>query len=127
MTLANRTGVNTGEVVANDDPTADQKLATGDAVNVTARLEQAAPANEVYIGETTWRLVRDAVEVEAVAPLELKGKQERVPAFRLVSAAGHRRHGAAPRHADRRPRRGTAAIDQVLREVTDTAPRASSR
>ena len=75
--LANRTGVNTGEVVANEDPTADQKLATGDAVNVAARLEQAAPANEVYIGETTWRLVRDAVEVEAVAPLELKGKQER--------------------------------------------------
>src|SRR5512142_245236 len=34
VTLANRTGVNTGEVVATDDPTADQKLATGDAVNV---------------------------------------------------------------------------------------------
>ena len=46
-----RTGVNTGEVVANDDPTADQKLATGDAVNVTARLEQAAPANEIYLGD----------------------------------------------------------------------------
>ena len=42
VTLAARTGVNTGEVVALDDPTADQKLATGDAVNVTARLEQAA-------------------------------------------------------------------------------------
>src|SRR5512139_2569528 len=35
VTLAARTGVNTGEVVALDDPTADQKLATGDAVNVT--------------------------------------------------------------------------------------------
>ena len=46
-------------------PAADQKLATGDAVNVTARLEQAAPANEIYIGEVTYRLVRDAVEVEA--------------------------------------------------------------
>ena len=67
VVLANRTGVNTGEVVAVDDPTADQKLATGDAVNVTARLEQAAPANEIYIGEVTYRLVRDAVEVEAVS------------------------------------------------------------
>src|SRR5215213_1528420 len=86
VTLANRTGVNTGEVVANDDPTADQKLATGDAVNVTARLEQAAPENEIYLGQTTYRLVRDAVEVEAVEPLELKGKTERVPAYRLVSA-----------------------------------------
>ena len=60
--LANRTGVNTGEVVANDDPGADQKLATGDAVNVAARLEQAAPVNQILLGEVTWRLVRDAVK-----------------------------------------------------------------
>ncbi len=39
--LANRTGVNTGEVVAGD-PFAGQRLVTGDAVNVAARLEQAA-------------------------------------------------------------------------------------
>src|SRR5512134_2629824 len=45
--IAARTGVNTGEVVANSDPNAEQRLATGDAVNVAARLEQAAPANEV--------------------------------------------------------------------------------
>jgi class 3 adenylate cyclase len=88
ITLANRTGVNTGEVVANDDPTADQKLATGDAVNVAARLEQAAPINEIYIGESTYRLARDAVEVEAVEPLQLKGKAEKVAAYRLVSAQG---------------------------------------
>ncbi len=88
VTLAARTGVNTGEVVALDDPTADQKLATGDAVNVTARLEQAAPANEIYIGEVTHRLVRDAVDVEAVEPLTLKGKSQPVPAFRLISAQG---------------------------------------
>ncbi|MDH4062519.1 MAG: AAA family ATPase, partial [Aquincola sp.] len=88
VALANRTGINTGEVVANDDPAADQKLATGDAVNVAARLEQAAPVDQIYLGETTWRLVRDAVEVDAVEPLVLKGKAERVPAYRLVSAAG---------------------------------------
>jgi class 3 adenylate cyclase len=88
VALANRTGINTGEVVANDDPTADQKLATGDAVNVAARLEQAAPVDQIYLGETTWRLVRDAGEVEAVEPLTLKGKAEKVPAYRLVAAAG---------------------------------------
>jgi class 3 adenylate cyclase/tetratricopeptide (TPR) repeat protein len=119
--LKNRTGVNTGEVVATDDPTADQKLATGDAVNVTARLEQAAPANEVYIGESTWRLVRDAVQVEAVEALELKGKQERVPAFRVISASGH--DGTARRHdmpivgRDEELR----AIDRALHEVRETA------
>ena len=88
VALANRTGINTGEVVANDDATADQKLATGDAVNVAARLEQAAPVDQIYLGETTWRLVRDAVEVEAVEPLTLKGKSEPVPAYRLVATAG---------------------------------------
>jgi class 3 adenylate cyclase len=88
VALANRTGVNTGEVVANDDEQADQKLATGDAVNVAARLEQAAPVNEIYLGETTYQLVRDAVEVEVVEPLQLKGKAEKVPAYRLVSAHG---------------------------------------
>ena len=67
---------------------ADQKLATGDAVNVTARLEQAAPANEIYIGEVTYRLVRDAVEVEPVEPLTLKGKSQPVAAYRLLSAQG---------------------------------------
>src|SRR5262245_37684705 len=88
VALANRTGINTGEVVANDDPNADQKLATGDAVNVAARLEQAAPENQIYLGEVTYRLVRDAVEVESVEPLELKGKTQRVPAYRLIGAPG---------------------------------------
>ena len=39
--IATRTGINTGEVIVGDSAT-DQKLATGDAVNVAARLEQAA-------------------------------------------------------------------------------------
>lgn len=85
VTIANRTGVNTGEVVANVNPDADQRLATGDAVNVAARLEQAAPADEILIGEVTYDLVRAHVEVEPVDPLELKGKAERVPAYRLVA------------------------------------------
>ncbi|MFL6021390.1 MAG: adenylate/guanylate cyclase domain-containing protein, partial [Gaiellaceae bacterium] len=86
--LTNRTGVNTGEVVAGD-PTAGQRLVTGDAVNVAARLEQAAPANDVLLGALTYSLVRAAVEVEEVEPLELKGKAERVAAYRLVSVAEH--------------------------------------
>jgi predicted ATPase/class 3 adenylate cyclase len=82
--LENRTGVNTGEVVAGD-VTAGQRLVTGDTVNTAARLEQAAPASEVLVGESTYRLVKDAVEVEPVEPLELKGKAEPVPAYRLLS------------------------------------------
>jgi class 3 adenylate cyclase/tetratricopeptide (TPR) repeat protein len=81
--LTNRTGVNTGEVVA-ADPEAGQRLVVGDAVNTAARLEQAAPSNEVLLGPLTYRLVRDAVEAEPVEPLELKGKAERLQAYRLL-------------------------------------------
>jgi class 3 adenylate cyclase/tetratricopeptide (TPR) repeat protein len=88
VTLCNRTGVNTGEVVASADPDAQQKLVTGDAVNVAARLQQAAPEDQVYIGEVTFQLVRDAIVAEPVASLDLKGKAERVPAYRLISVRG---------------------------------------
>ena len=88
VTLRNRTGISTGEVVASADPHAQQKLVTGDAVNVAARLEQAAPENQVYIGEVTFQLVRDAIVAEPLASLELKGKAERVPAYRLISVSG---------------------------------------
>src|SRR5206468_5689760 len=59
--LRARIGVNTGEVVTGERDT----LVTGDAVNVAARLEQAAKTGDVLIGDETRRLVRDAVRVEA--------------------------------------------------------------
>jgi class 3 adenylate cyclase len=96
VALSFRTGVNTGEVVAGQGET----LVTGDAVNVAARLEQAATPGEILIGAETLSLVRDAVSVEAVEPLALKGKREPVPAFRLVTvdatAAAFARHLDAP-------------------------------
>jgi class 3 adenylate cyclase/tetratricopeptide (TPR) repeat protein len=85
VTIAVRTGVNTGEVVAGEATSGGQRFATGDAVNVAKRLEEAAPANEILLGATTHNLVRDAVEVEAVAALELKGKGEPVKAYRLLA------------------------------------------
>jgi class 3 adenylate cyclase/tetratricopeptide (TPR) repeat protein len=86
-----RVGINTGEVVAGD-PSSGQSFVTGDTVNVAARLEQAAEPGDVLIGEATHRLVRDAVVVKPLDPLELKGKAERVPAFRLLDVTP----GAAP-------------------------------
>ncbi|HZU59603.1 MAG TPA: AAA family ATPase, partial [Solirubrobacteraceae bacterium] len=63
---------------------------------VAARLEQAAEPGEIVLGEETLALVRDAVEVEALDPLQLKGKSEPVLAFRLLSvdmaAEGLARH-----------------------------------
>ncbi len=85
-----RIGVSTGEVVTGTE----ERLATGDALNVAARLQQAALPGEVLIAEATLALVAEAVEVEPLEPLLLKGKSEPLAAFRLLAArpASERRH-----------------------------------
>ena len=82
-----RIGVNTGDVVAGD-PERGETLVTGDAVNVAARLEQAAAVGEVLIGPLTYQMVRDAVTAEAAEPLQLKGKAEAIVAHRVISVDG---------------------------------------
>jgi class 3 adenylate cyclase/tetratricopeptide (TPR) repeat protein len=81
--LEARTGINTGEVVAGD-PAFGHAFVTGDTVNTAKRLEEAAQHGEILLGEDTLRLVRDAVRVERIESLTLKGKQLPVPAFRLL-------------------------------------------
>ncbi|HEY7478573.1 MAG TPA: adenylate/guanylate cyclase domain-containing protein [Actinomycetota bacterium] len=106
VTLQTRIGVNTGEVVAGD-PASSDSLITGDAVNVAARLEQAAGPGEILIGAETYRLVRDAVTVEPLEPLSLKGKPDGVIAFRLrrvdPMATGHARRLDSPMVGRARP------------------------
>src|SRR3712207_8651299 len=48
---------------------------TGEAVNVAKRLEEAAKANEILIGRSTHKLVRDAVDVEPSGPRALKDRK----------------------------------------------------
>ncbi len=114
ITLTNRTGVNTGEIVAGD-PTRGERL-VGDAINVAARLEQAAPANDILLGPETYRLVRDAVEVEPLEPLELKGKAEPVATYRLKSPIG-----AAALAEERPPLVGRDAELERLDAVIDAS------
>lgn len=61
--LMNRIGINTGEVIAGNQ-TQGYSSVSGEAVVVAKRLEEAATANEILIGESTHKLVRDAVVVE---------------------------------------------------------------
>jgi Adenylate and Guanylate cyclase catalytic domain len=94
-----RTGVNTGDVVAGN-PTISDALVLGDAVNVAARLEQAAEPGDILLGSATYQLVHDAVRVEPVTPLMLKGKELPVSAWRLAGvtpgALGHSRRTDSP-------------------------------
>jgi class 3 adenylate cyclase/DNA-binding winged helix-turn-helix (wHTH) protein len=80
-----RTGVNTGLVLVGER----ENLAIGHAVNVAARLEQAAAPGEILVGPQTLQLVRDAVRVEPLDPLALNGKSRPVPAFRLLDVDPH--------------------------------------
>jgi class 3 adenylate cyclase/tetratricopeptide (TPR) repeat protein len=112
-----RIGVNTGEVVTGTK----ERLATGDAVNVAARLEQAASPSEVLLGEETFRLAREGIEAEPVEPLELKGKTEPVSAFRLVAVlrdapAMARRADASMVGRERELDRLHDAFSQALRD-----------
>ncbi|HEU5477558.1 MAG TPA: adenylate/guanylate cyclase domain-containing protein [Gaiellaceae bacterium] len=88
-----RIGVNTGEVLTGTE----ERLATGDAVNVAARLEQAAEPGEVLLGGETFALVGAVVEVGVERSLELKGKTAPVAARPLVRV----REAAERSHASR--------------------------
>jgi len=81
-----RTGVNTGEVIAGD-PAEGQSFVSGDTVTIAARLEQAATPGDIFVGETTYRLVGDALTADPLPPQTLKGKPEPVPAWRVRDMA----------------------------------------
>jgi class 3 adenylate cyclase len=81
--LGMRIGINTGEVVA-ADPRHGERFATGSAVNLAARLEQAADPGEVLIGSATYALVRDAIEAVETEPLALKNVSQPTRAYRVV-------------------------------------------
>jgi len=106
-----RLGVTTGEVVTGTE----ERLATGDAVNVAARLQQAAQPGEALVGEETLALVRAAVDVEAVEPLALKGKAEPVRASRLVAVRDA---------AERRPKVGFVGRERELAAIHEAWERA---
>ncbi|MGD9740313.1 MAG: adenylate/guanylate cyclase domain-containing protein [Bauldia sp.] len=83
-----RVGINTGPVVVADvgSPLATDHTAMGDAVNVAARMEQTAAPGTIQISEETHRLVAPLFDTEALGAIELKGKSEPVPAFRVTGA-----------------------------------------
>src|ERR671934_742549 len=83
--LVLRIGVNTGEVVVGR-PREGSSFVTGDAVNVCARLEQAAAPGDVLVGERTAAAVRGAFELDEPTTIEAKGKPEGIVARRVLRA-----------------------------------------
>ena len=84
--LRMRIGVNTGTIVVGS-AVACRAVSLGDPMNVAARLQAHAPEGEILIGAETHELVAREVRAEPVGELELRGRREPTPAFRLVEIA----------------------------------------
>ncbi len=84
LSLRMRIGVNTGEVIAPVDTPPEQLIVTGDAVNVAARLQEAAEPGTILVGERTYLATRGAFRFDAPTLLNLKGKSKPVSARKLA-------------------------------------------
>jgi class 3 adenylate cyclase/tetratricopeptide (TPR) repeat protein len=90
LQLQARIGINTGEVIAGD-PEQGHAFVAGEPVIVAKRLQQAATAGAILIGEATFRLVEHAVETGPLEQVPVKGKQDAIAAHRLKAV-----HAGAP-------------------------------
>src|SRR5438046_671313 len=100
--LESRVGVESGEVVVDE---ADSTFATGEAVTLAARLQQAAGAGEVLIGPHAYRLTSGRLQTEDVGPLDVKGFGDRIWTWRAEAVL------------DGAPKRGGVAAPLVGREA----------
>ncbi|MDX6468866.1 MAG: hypothetical protein QOF75_669, partial [Gaiellaceae bacterium] len=80
--LEARVGIESGEVVTEDNT--ESTFATGEAVNLAARLQQEAQPGEMIVGPGTARLLGGRIELEPLGPLDLRGWRKPVDAHRVV-------------------------------------------
>ena len=73
-----RAGIHTGLVVVGELGEASHKefIASGDAMNLAARLQSAAPAGGILISHDTYRYVRGVFDLTPRPPLTVKGKSQ---------------------------------------------------
>ncbi|MFC1964320.1 CHASE2 domain-containing protein [Chloroflexota bacterium] len=85
--------VNTGEVVAGNIGSRDrlEYSVVGDAVNYAARLADAVPGGKVWIGDNTYRQVKNSITVTPLEPFSVKGKSEPITAYEVIDL----QHGPA--------------------------------
>ena len=85
VALPARIGVESGEVVTEDTTST---FATGEAVNLAARLQQSAKPNQILIGPGAHRLTLGRIETEEIGPVEVRGRDEPIWAWAAISSNG---------------------------------------
>jgi class 3 adenylate cyclase/tetratricopeptide (TPR) repeat protein len=114
--LQARIGVEAGEVVVEDS---DSTFATGEAVNLAARLEQAAPPGEILVGPSAQRLAFPAIEFEPADGIAVRGAAEDFAVWRAVGAGD----GARPRPFAEAPLVGREAELELLQNTFERVAR----
>ena len=87
-----RMGINSGLVVVASigDNLRMDYTAVGDATNLASRLQTQSEPGDIFVSETTARLVEGDIRLEALSPLEVKGKSEPVSAYKVIGALPRR-------------------------------------
>ena len=91
-----RIGINTGKAVSGEVRPGEPIGIMGDAVNVAARLQQASAPGEILVSAAVWSQVRDDFAADRVGPIEVKGRQQPVEAYRILGTAPASRRRITP-------------------------------
>lgn len=80
-------GIHVGEAVAGNigSPERLDYTAIGDAVNLARRLQEHARGGQILLSEAAYQQVASHVEVRPLGPVTVKGREEPVRAFELLS------------------------------------------
>jgi len=115
--LQARFAVNTGEAIVSvgAKPELGEAMVAGDVVNTASRLQAAAPADGVLVGEETYRATRDLVEFQEAEPVVAKGKAEPIRCWLAVAT----RFEPGERRATTAPLLGRVQEIAVLRRIFD--------
>ena len=116
--LAMRIGIESGEVLVDQDRVSGirDRMLTGDAVNVAARLQGAAEPGRIVVGPACFATTKEVIEYRELPALDLKGKREAVPAWEALRVRAKQR-GERPQLGIEAPLVGRGEELTVLKET----------